>query len=316
MPRITLVGFYRWSDEQLFDGMVLPDTISKPIFIRLLLKNYGALFPWQQDGDELILDINSWFESRLPYYTRLSDAILADYNPIENYRRNEEHERAGNSKISKMGSDTRTEKNTENAEGADSKTTDTTSSLKGKTVSGKKDDHLRTLAADTSATTEGTGNVSRESQTSTSGSETASVAAYNSENFTNREKTDRIATGSENSTEANSTSGTEKKDENVTETIGVTSDTNATDEQEGSGHGTEVGTISRTNIIDTQMDGTSTSEQTEKTDGTEKIVAYGNVGVTTTQKMIREEIALREMMNSLYVIVMKEFEAEFLMRVY
>lgn len=316
MPRVTLVGFYRWADEKLFDGIVLPDTVSKTIFVRLLLRKYGMLFPWQQDGDELILDINSWFESRLPYYTRLSDAIFSEYNPIENYRRNEEHERTGNAKISKIGTDSRTGKNTENVEGSDSKTTEDSSVLNGKEVSGRKDDHLRTMATDTTSTEEGTGNISRESDTSSSGSDTLSVSAYNAEGFTNREKTDRTATGSENSSEENSTNSSEKKDENVTETIGLASNTNVTSGQEGSTHGTEIGTLSRTNVLDSQMDGTSSSEQTEESGGNEKIIAYGNIGVTTTQKMIREEIALREMMNSLYVIIMKEFEAEFLMRVY
>lgn len=90
MARITLWGFYQWTDKKLFDNIQLDDRLDKQILIDLIMQQSGELFPFHQQPDYLKHNIENWFARMKSQFSRMYDAITAEYNPIENYDRIEE----------------------------------------------------------------------------------------------------------------------------------------------------------------------------------------------------------------------------------
>lgn len=89
MPRVTLIGFYRWNPN-LFADCVLPQNVSRETLVHRILRTCGDLYPYHQDGDELKVSIDEWFSTRLDGWNRIVNALSAEYNPIENYDRKED----------------------------------------------------------------------------------------------------------------------------------------------------------------------------------------------------------------------------------
>lgn len=89
MARITLWGFYQY-DPTLFDGATLPDGMDKDGFLSRLMRKVGNLYPYHQHPVYLKEGITEWFGERLYGFTRMRDGLLSDYDPIENYKRQEE----------------------------------------------------------------------------------------------------------------------------------------------------------------------------------------------------------------------------------
>lgn len=212
--RLTLYGIYKWNPE-LFSSAPMPSGVQAPALIHALMRKHGAQYPYQQDGDELKISIDEWFAWMKPAYDRISTALDAEYNPIENYDRHEKNIRD----YQDRGSDSGT----------------------------------------SSSNTEGS------SDTDTMTNRQNQVSAFDSDNYHPESMEDMK--GSSNTT--------------TTDTATSTSTTNY-------GRG-------------------------RKED--EEIHVHGNIGVTTNQEMIKQEINLR-LENQLIAIICRDFEAEFLSRVY
>lgn len=103
MLRITLWGFYQY-DKTLFDNIMLPDGIEKENLVAEIMKNSGALYPYQQVFEYLKQNINYWFARRLFDFGRMYEALRTEYSPIENYDRKEnitrDYENSGTDKAS------------------------------------------------------------------------------------------------------------------------------------------------------------------------------------------------------------------------
>ena len=90
MARITLWGFYQFTDKKLFDNIKLYEGFDKQVLIDLIMQQSGELFPFHQQPEYLQLNIENWFSRMYEQFKRMYIAITADYNPIENYDRIEE----------------------------------------------------------------------------------------------------------------------------------------------------------------------------------------------------------------------------------
>lgn len=88
-PRITLNGMFLY-DPTLFDGIILPDGMSKELMIDQIIRQSGDLFPLYQVPEQVKKAITQWFARRLPNFEKLWQGFTAEYNPIENYDRHEE----------------------------------------------------------------------------------------------------------------------------------------------------------------------------------------------------------------------------------
>ena len=88
-PRLTLYGMYQY-DPTLFDGVTLPDGMNKTLMVNQIIRQSGDLFPYYQVAPEVKTAITEWFARRKDNFAKLWQGFTAEYNPIENYDRQED----------------------------------------------------------------------------------------------------------------------------------------------------------------------------------------------------------------------------------
>ena len=88
-PRLTLYGMYQY-DPTLFDGVVLPEGMDKTLMVNQIIRQSGDLFPYYQVPPEVKSAITEWFTRRKDNFAKLWQGFTAEYNPIENYDRQED----------------------------------------------------------------------------------------------------------------------------------------------------------------------------------------------------------------------------------
>ena len=88
-PRMTLYGMYQY-DPTLFDGVTLPEGMNKTLMVNQIIRQSGDLFPYYQVPPEVKTAITEWFTRRKDNFAKLWQGFTAEYNPIENYDRQED----------------------------------------------------------------------------------------------------------------------------------------------------------------------------------------------------------------------------------
>lgn len=88
-PRMTLYGMYKY-DPTLFDGITLPDGMDKTLMVNQIIRQSGDLFPYYQVPPQVKTAITEWFARRKDNFAKLWQGFTAEYNPIENYDRQED----------------------------------------------------------------------------------------------------------------------------------------------------------------------------------------------------------------------------------
>lgn len=171
---ITLAGYYN-EDEEIFSKINLPEGLDKDILTYQILTDVGNLYPALQEPTILKKAIHNWFDSNYHNFERILLAINADYSPIENYDRTEEHTRiqTGNESESGSNQSNRNEMNRTDSSGSMNESTN--------------------------------GSSYSTSSTSTDGTEIDQRAADNSESFRNTNK--KISEADSSGTDSGSTSG-------------------------------------------------------------------------------------------------------------
>lgn len=82
-------------DDTLFDGMVLPeglddeDGIVRALIVDDIILRHGDTPLFIPEPTVMKYYITSWSTRMLPVFTRMYAACMAEYDPIENYNRNE-----------------------------------------------------------------------------------------------------------------------------------------------------------------------------------------------------------------------------------
>lgn len=89
MSRITLYGFYIYSDKQLFSDAPLYEGFNKEQLVELILAECGDLHTYHQQPDYLKKNITNWFTRKYEDFKRMYEALYSEYDPIENYNRYE-----------------------------------------------------------------------------------------------------------------------------------------------------------------------------------------------------------------------------------
>lgn len=90
MGRISLWGFYQFTDKKLFDNIKLYEEFDKDILVDLIMQQSGELAPFHQQPEYLKRNIENWFDRMYEQFKRMYDALYAEYNPLENYDRHED----------------------------------------------------------------------------------------------------------------------------------------------------------------------------------------------------------------------------------
>lgn len=302
MARVTLWGFYQY-DKTLFDDIVLPNGIEKENLVAEIMRNSGDLYPYHQVPEYLKRNMNFWFARRLFDFSRMYEALRAEYSPIENYDRLED--------ISREYKDSGTD--TETLTLGSSTTSKHTGTDEEKTTLGSSTTSKHT-GTDEETTTLGSSTTSKHTGTDTDtmqggGSTEKGVSAYNEDGYTNREK----------DTETQNSTNTKQYDSTVTDTGSGTDTQKQTYDSTITNTGS--GSDEKKQTYDTTVTNTGSGSDRTQTDygkqRTEKenTRIHGNIGVTTSQQMIESEMSLRAKYD-IYKIIAKEFEREFLVQIY
>ena len=250
---MSIMGLYN-NDNTVLDMMVFPEgftdaqktTVKESILIECA--EFEFLYPAPEVAKTII---GIWSRKEKPYWDRVYSASQAEYNPIENYRRNE--------------SETVEDGRTEEHSGSD---------------------------------------VNRGSGTDTN------TASGSDTNY-----------GLSNSTDTNS--GTDTVTNKIT---GYDSDTLVDHDQSATLHGhviTNAATGSNTQNygrVDTMQYGKTDTlthgEKIEHEGSTERtMLAYGNIGVTTSQEMLTQELELAKIIEVIPIII-ESFKNRFCLMVY
>ena len=86
---MSILGLYNYNSH-LFDDMVVPVGVVKDNLVNNILMESAQLETYIPRFEMLRALIGTWSASRLDAWTKIYTALSADYNPIENYDRNEE----------------------------------------------------------------------------------------------------------------------------------------------------------------------------------------------------------------------------------
>ena len=331
--RLSIMGLYNY-DPTVLDLMQFPqgftdaqkDTVKENILVECAELEF--LYPAPEVA-KMIIGI--WSKKELPYWSRIYNASLLEYNPIENYRRNEtetsedgrteEHSgtdtntASGSDAMSRTGSDTNTESGTEtsNKTGTDTNTESGSESL-------------RKTGTDSSAA--GGSNSTSGSSTSTdthSGTDTVlnKTTGFDSETLVNHDGSDTTY----GHVIRNAASGSNTENFGRTDTVTH----NTTDETTfGKIDTLQHNTTDTTNFgkIDTLQHNTTDTTTYGKTDtfrhgekiehegnASRSLLAYGNIGTMTSQDMLTQEIEVAKIVNVIPVII-ESFKNRFCLLVY
>lgn len=277
---LSALGLYQW-DNTLFDLMVIPSALDKEVLVDNLLAETAELEILYPNPVVLKNLLGVWSRKQIDVWNRLYETTQYDYNPIENYNRYE------------TGSDTGT--GTETHSGTDGRTESI--------ATGGKDVLDMTRRDGGTETENTTSSVEQGGQDETTGNDKKGhwVAGFDAPTPTAQD--DGLFKQTRDEDDATTTTEygkTEDGEGSKTTTFGKT-ETNK-DET----------TYGKTETVQEQKSyGESVSTSKE---GGHTLHAHGNIGVTTTQKLIKEERSI-DLFN-VYDIIIQDFKMRFCIMVY
>lgn len=300
---ITLWGMYQYIPN-LFDNIDTPEALDKTLLIDTLMEKSGMLYIYQSPPQYFKINVENWFKRRKNAFSRMFQALSEEYSPIENYDRFEDWTDTPDITLSNTGGHT-------NKLDKDGGHTNVSTKSGGYT-----DTDTRTGGSTDTLSKSGIINednlLSGGHTNQMNGTNEHKVSAYNDSNYSpdsqdTVNQKDTFTYDSENHNKQ-----TSFEDYQEVNTRFYNDDTNVkkvTYDNEKQ--------VDDFNYMDESETETFTYQNEQRTEtGTRdhKGHIHGNIGVTTAQKMITEELELRR--YDLYVVICELFEKEFLMRVY
>lgn len=301
---ISPLGLYNW-DSTLFDLMVIPEALDRDTLIDNLLAETAELEVLYPNPVVFKNLIGVWSHKNLSVWQKLYETTQFEYNPIENYNRYETGSEDGTGRTTHSGTDTTADSTTYG--GTDGRTeaimhggTDTTTLQKAE--GGTEGE------ATTAQMAQGGADV-------VTGSDTKGhwIAGFDAPAPTAQD--DGLVKQTRDQDDATTTTQygkTESDNGNKTTTFGKTESGS-----EATAYGkTENVNEQRTYGQTIQRAGNVTHGEQIATvnEGTHELHAHGNIGVTTTQNMIRQERAI-DLFN-IYDIIIEDFKMRFCILVY
>lgn len=86
--KLTTIGCYAY-DDTLFDNLSLPDGADEATAINIIILEDGEFSLIYPDPDFMKVAIGSWSAAMLPSFERYWNVLQEEYDPLENYDRNE-----------------------------------------------------------------------------------------------------------------------------------------------------------------------------------------------------------------------------------
>lgn len=281
----TVTGLYSY-DQALFDNLNLPDSLDKNTAITEILMTCGLLEIAYPDGDVMKQIINIWSFARKPDWQRMIDALYAEYNPVHNYDRTEDSSGDGISTGQKGIQSAGQFAETEHIDDINERTEDITET--------RTDDLIDTRTPNITNTR--TDNLT---ETKNGGETTTHQnTAYNA-GLTDTSR-DILVRNGDTITNTGTQTNTEQGQEATTHT--------------GTQENKTGGKITDDRDIDRNKNGSNSNTETINEMGSQSttghLYARGNIGVTSTQNLIKQEIEIRYKFN-IYEIIAREFKEKF-----
>ena len=298
---LSILGLYN-QDPSVLDLMQFPegftDSQKQNIKDNILIEcaELEFLYPNPVVAKNII---GIWSQKELPYWSRIYEASKAEYNPIENYRRNEQEtisdgrteEHSGSDSNTSNGSDTMSRSATDNNLGSWTETLERT----GTDTSEAGGSDTQTGSSESTDTQSGTDTV------------TNKITGFDSNDLVVHDSSE-TEYGHINKNEAE---GTSTQEYGRTDTITHnTTDSTSHESTDNLSH-YETGSTNY-GKTDTFRHG----EKIEHAGNTERsMTAYGNIGVTTSQEMLTQELELAKIIQ-VAPVILNSFRNRFCLMVY
>ena len=276
---LSALGLYNW-DDTIFDLFQIPEALDKPTLVDNLLAQTAELEVLYPNPVVMKSLIGVWSLKQLDVWNRLYETTQYEYNPIENYNRLETGSDGGTGSTTHSGSDSRSEAIMHG--GTDSTTR--------QTAQGGSDSEQSTLQVEMGGTDSTTG-------TDTKG---GWIAGFDSSPTSTDDGLVKKTRDQDDATTSTTYGKTESDAGYKTTNFGKTESEN------GSTTYGKTESISETKTYGESVATSST--------GSHELHAHGNIGVTTTQKLIREQRDIEKF--NLYDIIIDDFKMRFCILVY
>ena len=300
---LSPLGLYNW-DQTVFDLMQIPEALDKDTLVDNLLAETAELEVLYPNPVVFKNLVGVWSAKQIDIWNRLYATTQYEYNPIENYNRYETGSDSGTGRTTHSGTDTTTETTTHG--GTDGRT---------EAISTGGKDTLDMSRRDGGTETENTtSSVELGGQDETTGADTKGhwIAGFDSQPSGQDDGLVKQTRDQDDATTTTEYGKTEDGTGTKTTTFGKT-ETNKDETtygktenvQETKTYGETIG----------KTGGLTHGEQVATTnEGEHELHAHGNIGVTTTQQLIREQ---RETdLFNLYDIIIEDFKMRFCILVY
>lgn len=297
------LGLFNW-DNTIFDLMQIPEELDKETLVQNLLAETAELEVLYPNPVVFKNLVGVWSYKQLDIWNRLYATTQYEYNPIENYNRYETGSDSGSGRTTHSGTDTT----------ADTTTFGGTDGRTEAIMHGGSDTNTRQYAEGGTQGEATTAQMTQGGQDVVTGSDTKGhwIAGFDS---TASGQDDGLVKQTRDQDDATSTTAygkTESDNGSKTTSFGKTesgSDTTAYGKTENV---TEQRTYGQT--IQKAGNMTHGEQVATSNEGEHELHAHGNIGVTTTQKLIREQRSI-DLFN-LYDIIIEDFKMRFCILVY
>lgn len=304
VANLSPLGLYNW-DSTVFDLMQIPEALDKDTLIQNLLAETAELEVLYPNPIVFKNLVGVWSAKQLDIWNRLYATTQYEYDPIENYNRYETGSDTGIGTRIHSGTDTTTETTTHG--GTDGRSEAITTGGKDTLDMTRREGGTEEEETTSSIEQGGEDNVTGEDQKG------HWIAGFNSQPAS--EDDDGLVKQTrdkDNATTKTEYGKTEEGTGTRTTTFGKT-ETNKDETTYGKTESVqETKTYGETV---NQTSGMTHGEQVQTSnDGTHTLHAHGNIGVTTTQEMIKEQRSV-DLFN-IYDIIIEDFKMRFCILVY
>lgn len=315
--KITLFSFARWMElnqKDLFSQMLLPEGVDKETLTDNILIRGGEFEVVYSDPDFMQRAIGSWSKKWYRTFSKWVEALDIEYNPLENYDRMEDFTDTTNRGLTTSGR--KDSGNTRTFDNEDKETRDyedkETRDLSDERTFDNTDE--RTHNNTDERTHNNTDERTLDTENVLDGTVEEKVSAFDSSTYQPSRNTDTDNTTTDTGTITDAHTGT------ITDahTGTITDDHTGTITDEGTG----TDTFNHTGTDTFNHTGTITDEYGEGTSGSEKENTtnkhggrvHGNIGVTTSQQMLEQELNIAKW--NLYEHITDVFLEEFIIPIY
>lgn len=317
--RITLIGMYNY-DSTIFDLLTVPTGIDRSTLIDTILLNSGDFECLYPDAPFLKFSIGAWSRKWQSTFERWTKALAIEYNPLENYDRQEHwtDENTGTQTNKNTGTQTTDDTGTQTTKDTGTQTTNDTGTQTTNDTGTQTVTNTGTQTTDYSGSESNTKNGTEKDQQDGGNTTENQVSAYDSSTYVAHDKQIFDTDQSNTHTYTNVTDTktfTDRQDERTDDLEQERTDnlqSQRTDNLQS--QRTDNLTSQRTDNLKSKRTDDLTSERTDDLLGEHTGRIHGNIGVTTSQQMLQSELDLGYW--NIYQKISDIFLTEFVIPIY